>query len=289
MITRPLLLSSALALFLTACSTAQVTPPADEHAMHSMAPTSAALESGIESRLNESPRHQEWVDIQNGDKTIRTWVVYPQTDGQTPVVLLIHENRGLSDWVRAMADQVAEAGYIAVAPDLLSGYGEDRMSTAEFPNDDARTQAIGQLETADVQSDLLAVAAWTKTIPASNGKLASAGFCWGGGQSFQLATESKDLSMALVFYGTGPADANAYPAINAPVIGFYGGEDGRVNATIDATRTQMASTGKTYDYEIYEGAGHAFMRLGEDPAGSPANIAARAAAWERMKATLANM
>lgn len=237
-------------------------------------------------RLNDSPRHGEWVEVNNNGKTIHTWVVYPETSEQTPVVILIHENRGLNDWARGMADQVAEAGYIAVAPDLLSEFSDQYSRTSDFPNEDAARTALGELKPEDVQSDLQAVADWAKTIPASNGKLVSAGFCWGGAQSFALATNSDDLAATLVFYGTGPEDASAYQNVSSPVFGFYGGADERVNATIDESEQAMESAGKEYDYVIYDGAGHAFMRSGEDPSGDPANIAARNAAWERMKEIL---
>ncbi|MBP9773340.1 MAG: dienelactone hydrolase family protein [Candidatus Peribacteraceae bacterium] len=241
------------------------------------------------NRLSDSPRHQEWVEIQNNGKTIYAWVVYPQTSEKRPVVLLIHENKGLNDWARSMADQVAEAGYIAVAPDLLSGFSDTTKRTSDFATPDDATKAISQLKPDAVSSDLQAVTTWTKSIPASNGKLVSAGFCWGGSQSFQLASTNKDLAAALVFYGTGPTDKATYSKISTPVFGFYGGADARVNATIDQSKQYMADSDKKYDYKIYEGAGHAFMRLGEDPAGEPANIVARTAAWERMKEILSTL
>jgi carboxymethylenebutenolidase len=237
-------------------------------------------------RLNASPRHQEWVEVRNGDKTIYTWVVYPEMSMKRPVVILIHENRGLSDWVRGMADQVAEAGYIAVAPDLLSEFSETEKRTSDFADEDAARNAIAELDPEDVQADLQAVAEWAKMIPAGNGKLVSAGFCWGGAQSFQFAAGSDDLAAAMVFYGTGPEEEAAYANIAAPVFGFYGGDDARVNATIEESGEYMTAAGKKYDYVIYDGAGHAFMRLGEDPSGDPANVAARNAAWERMKMIL---
>ncbi len=240
-------------------------------------------------RLNASPRHQEWVDVKNGDKSIYTWVVYPETSEKRPVVILIHENKGLNDWARGMADQVAEAGYIAVAPDLLSGVSATMTRTSDFPSDDEATKAISQLDPKAVSSDLQAVADWAKTIEAGNGKLVSAGFCWGGARSFEFATERDDLSAALVFYGTGPTEKDAYDDISAPVFGFYGGADARVNATIDQSKQYMTAADKKYDVQIYDGAGHAFMRSGEDPSGDPANVAARNAAWERMKGILGTL
>jgi len=240
-------------------------------------------------RLNTSGRHQEWVEVKNGEKTVYTWVVYPEVSEKTAVVILIHENRGLNDWARSMADQVAEAGYIAVAPDLLSDFSATEKKTSDFANDDAARTALGTLNPEGVMSDLQAVADWAKTIPSANGKLVSAGFCWGGGKSFEFATKSDDLAVSMVFYGTGPTDASAYANISAPVFGFYGGADERVNATIPASEEAMNAAGKSFEYKIYEGAGHAFMSRGEDPNGEQANIDARKAALERMKEILSTL
>ncbi len=240
-------------------------------------------------RLSNSPRHQEWVEVKSGNKTIYTWVVYPIRDAQAPVVILIHENKGLNDWARGMADQVAEAGYIAVAPDLLSTMSTERMRTSDYPTADDATKAISQLKPEDVDSDLQAVVEWAKTIPSGNGKIATAGFCWGGGKSFRFAGKSDDLSAALVFYGTGPTEPADYKNISVPVFGFYGGADELVAATIPQSEKEMKDAGKTYDYQVYDGAAHAFMRLGEYPNGEAANITARNAAWERMKTILSSL
>lgn len=278
---KKLLASSAL--LLAACSPAA--PVVEDPSMHSE-PSSASASAGVEGRLNDSPRHQEWVTVQNGERDIRVFVVYPETSAKVPAILVIHENKGLNDWARGMADQLAEAGYIAVAPDLLSEFDATHADTASFPSDDERTKALMTLDPAQVTADLEAVGAWAKALPASNGKLASAGFCWGGSQSFNLAAKSDDLDMALVFYGTGPTSEASYADVSAPIYGFYAGNDERVNATIPMSTTEMAEAGKTYDIETYDGAGHAFMRSGEDPSGDPANVAARNAAWERMKRVL---
>ena len=284
---KKLTLSLSLIVLLSACSTAPAKPGMDDHAMSSEGSSMSADQ--FKERLTSSPRHQEWVDIKNGEKTIHTFVVYPQTSTPAPVVLLIHENRGLNDWARSMADEVAELGYIAVAPDLLSGYSAEYESTSDFPDDDARVKAISSLKPESVTSDLLSVVAWTKTIPSATKKIASAGFCWGGGQSFSLATNSTDLAAALVFYGPGPKDESAYAKITAPVFGFYGGADDRINATIPDSEAAMKKEGKTYDVVTYDDAGHAFMRLGEDPAGLQPNIDARNQAWERMKQILSTL
>lgn len=181
-----------------------------------------------------------------------------------------------------MADRVAEAGYIAVAPDLLSDFSAEQRRTSDFENEDAARTALSTLDPANVMADLQAVSDWTKTIPASNQKLVTAGFCWGGARAFQFATQRPDLAATMVFYGTGPEKPSSYTSISSPVFGFYGGADERVNATIDASKDAMSSAGKPYDVVLYDGAGHAFMRTGEDPQADPANIAARSASWERM-------
>lgn len=273
-------------LVLTAC-TPSATTPTDEHMNHSedmMMSSSMALD-----RLVNSPRHHEWVEVENDGKTVHTFVVYPERSTPAPVVVLIHENRGLNDWARSMADQVAEAGYIAVAPDLLSEFSAEYERTSDFPDEDAARTAIGQLDQTQVTSDINAVIAWAKTIPAASDTVAAAGFCWGGAQTFELATENDEIEAALVFYGTGPTDTTAYADIDVPVFGFYGGADERVNATIPDSEAAMTAAGKTYDYVVYDGAGHAFMRSGEDPTGDPANVSARNAAWDRMMEILSEL
>ena len=266
-------------------SSDQAMQGSSEHQDHS---EGSSVTAGTD-RLSNSPRHQEWVEVKNGDKTIYTWVVYPEISEKRPVVILIHENKGLNAWELGSADHVAEAGYIAVAPDLLSGFSDTMMRTSDFPAADDATKAISQLKPESVMADLKAVADWTKTIPAANGKLVSAGFCWGGGQSFRFASERKDLAAALVFYGTGPTEQSVYEKISPPVFGFYGGADARVNATLAQSEPVMTAADKEAEYAPYDGAGHAFMRSGEDPAGDPANVAARNAAWERMKQILSTL
>jgi carboxymethylenebutenolidase len=204
-------------------------------------------------------------------------------------VIVIHENRGLTDWARGVADQLAEAGYIALAPDLLSGAGPQGGRTKDFASDDAAREAIYKLTPEGVTRDLDAVAAYARQLPASNGKLAVAGFCWGGGQAFRYATHNKDVDAAFVFYGAFEHTRDQLAALAAPVYGFYAGNDERIGATVPATTALMRELGKTYEPVTYEGAAHAFMRGGEDPQGSEADRKARAAAWERWKALLAKL
>jgi carboxymethylenebutenolidase len=236
-------------------------------------------------RIAKSPRHSEWVTVKYDARSVDTLVVYPESKDKRPVVLVIHEIFGLSDWAQELADELAAAGYIAVAPDLLSGMGPNGGRTNTFAAG-AVTEAVSKLPPDQVTADLNAAADYAKKLPASNGKLYVVGFCWGGGQSFRFATNRGDLSAAFVFYGP-PPDAAAMAKINAPVYGFYAGNDARIDATIPATVDAMKAAGKTYEPVTYDGAGHGFMRAGEAPDASPANAKAREDSWTRWKALLA--
>jgi carboxymethylenebutenolidase len=249
-----------------------------------VAALSISAQDWARQRIEESPRHREWVTIKHDGRSVETFVVYPESKQKTPVVLVIHEIFGLSDWAKEVADEIAEAGYIAIAPDLLSGMGPHGGRTTDFPEGEV-TEAVSHLSPDQVTADLNAVADHALKLPASNGKLFVAGFCWGGGQTFRFATNRSDLSAAFVFYGP-PPEKQAMARIKAPVYGFYGGNDARIDATIPATKDQMKESGKTYEPVIYEGAGHGFMRAGEAPDASEANRKARTDAWERWKKLL---
>jgi carboxymethylenebutenolidase len=246
----------------------------------------AAAQDWAKQSLAKSPRHQEWVQIKHGDRTVQAFVVYPEVSKKAPAVIVIHEIFGMSDWVQSVADQLAAAGYIAIAPDLLSGMAPNGGRTSDFADVDGVRQAISKLPPDQITADLNAVADYVKKLPASNGKLAVAGFCWGGGQSFRFATNRLDLSAAFVFYGTGPDEVSS---IKAPVYGFYAGNDARVGATVPKTSEQMKQAGKKYEPVTYDGAGHGFMRAGEDPAGTPENKKARDDAWKRWLSLLKGM
>ncbi len=237
--------------------------------------------------LEKSPRHGEWVAVKHDGRTVNAFVVYPEVKQKAPAVVIIHEIFGLTDWVRSVADQLAAEGYIAIAPDLLSGAGPKGGGTGDFASVDDVRQAISKLDPDTITADLNAVADYVRKLPAASGKVAVAGFCWGGGQSFRFATNRPDLSAAFVFYGGPPQN---FTTIQAPVYGFYAGNDARIDATIPATTEAMKTAGKKYDPVTYEGAGHGFMRAGEDPANTnPANKKARDEAWQRWKALLRAM
>jgi carboxymethylenebutenolidase len=251
--------------------------------------TPAFSQDWAKALLNKSPRHQEWVKVTHGSRTIDAFIVYPEVSHKAPVVLLIHEIFGLSDWARSMADDIAAMGYIVIAPDLLSGDGPNGGGTSAFPDQQAVMKAVSGLDPDTVNADLNAAADYALKLPAANGKLAVTGYCWGGGKSFLFATQRKDLSAAFVFYGPPPPTA-ALAGITAPVYGFYGGNDARISATVPDTKTAMAAAGKKYDPVIYDGAGHGFMRAGEDPANTnPANTTARNEALKRLESLLKGM
>jgi carboxymethylenebutenolidase len=276
-----------------------------------------SAQTWAKAALDKSPRHGEYVTLPeaNGRK-LQVWVVYPQVKEKAPVVVMIHEIFGQSDWARDMADEVAAAGYIVVEPDLLSGFGPTATAaspgtaststamdhghmqmgqggagaammpaqpggTAAFPDQGAVVKAVSSLPDAQVLADLDAAADYGKKLPSADGKLYVAGFCWGGGKSFLFATHRSDLSAAFVFYGP-PPPADAMKNITAPVYGFYAGNDARISATIPQTEADMKAAGKTYEPVTYDGAGHGFMRAGEAPDADAANSAARAQGFRRL-------
>jgi carboxymethylenebutenolidase len=225
------------------------------------------------ARVDTSPRHREWVNVKYGRRAVSSFIVYPQVKDKATAVVVIHEIFGMSDWVQLLADELAQAGYIAIAPDLLSGMGP-------FSDSNAVGKAIRDLPPDQITGDLNAVADYVSKLPAANGKVSVAGFCWGGTQAFRFATNRPTLAAAFVFYGSGP---DAVDTIKAPVYGFYAGNDARIGATVPKTQEQMQAAKKTYELVTYEGAGHGFMRAGEAPDASPANKKARDDAWTRWK------
>ena len=227
------------------------------------------IQDWAKQRLAKSPRHQEWVKVKNGNREVNSFVVYPEVNKKATAVVVIHEIFGMSDWVQQLTDELAEAGYIAIAPDLLSGMGPKGGGTSDFDSNSVR-QAIGNLPADQITADLNAVADYVSKLPAANGKVAVTGYCWGGGQSFLFATNRPTLKAAFVFYGPPPTladgktlDKEALGRIKVPVYGFYGGNDMRINATVPPTIEAMKELKKIYEPVTYEGAGHGFMRAGE--------------------------
>lgn len=267
----PVSLAIALALTFTtsvaAAATAPALPPGEEDA---------------KARLESSPRHGEYVDIPYNDTTkLRTWIVYPERKDKAGVVLLIHEIFGLSDWLRGVADQLAADGFVAVAPDLISGLGPGGGGTESVTSRDSVVALVRRLTPDESAARLAAVRKWIATIPAANGKVATMGFCWGGGRSFAAAATSPPLNAAVVYYGVAP-DSLTLPNVVAPVQGHYGGDDARVNATIEPAKKALAKKKTKYEAFLYDGAGHGFLRQ-QTGANSRegANLKAAQQAWPR--------
>jgi carboxymethylenebutenolidase len=259
---------------LASCSHAQ---EMGDHHHATPDPTTATAGVGetqdwAKQKLAQSPRHQEWVKVKNGTREVNSFVVYPEVKNKATAVVVIHEIFGMSDWVQSLTDQLAEAGYIAIAPDLLSGMGTNGGGTSELRAVDSNAvgKAIGSLPPDQITADLNAVADYVSKLPAANGKVVVAGYCWGGSQTFRFATNRSSLKAAFVFYGSAPAtgqtiDKDALGRITMPVYGFYAGNDARIGATVPPTVDAMKELKKTYDPVTYDGAGHGFMRAGDAP------------------------
>ena len=257
-------------------------------------PDSMENQDWAKQKLAKSPRHQEWVKVKNGNREVNSFVVYPENKNKATAVIVIHEIFGMSDWVQSLTDQLAEAGYVAIAPDLLSGMGPNGGGTSSLDRTTVG-QAIRDLPPDQITADLNAVADYISKVPASNGKVVVTGYCWGGGQSFRYATNNPNIKAAYVFYGPPPSAADGTPnkealaKITAPVYGFYAGNDARINATLPKTIEAMTELKKTFEPVTYEGAGHGFMRAGEAPDANEANKKARDDAWARWKKILAGI
>jgi len=228
------------------------------------------------SRLAASPRHGEWVMIRTGaSDSVRSWVVYPERSDRAPVVLVVHEIYGLTSWVRSVADQLAADGFIAIAPDLLTMQNIPADSVGD-PVAAAATAAIRALPRADIHRQLKAIAGYGMSLPSARPFYGIVGFCWGGSTAFLHAVEAPGLKASVVYYGSSPATAEL-GAVSAPVLGLYGGDDARVNATIAPADSAMKLLGKTYEPHIFAGAGHGFLRQQDGREG--ANLRASREAW----------
>lgn len=298
---RHLVLILAVLFSTVSCATAQHGNDTNhvDHSNSSAMPAEVSeTQDWAKQRLAKSPRHQEWVKVKNANREVNSFIVYPESKGNATAVIVIHEIFGMTDWVQSVADQLAEAGYIAIAPDLLSGMGPNNGGSSSFTDRNALGQAIRDLPPDQITADLNAVAGYVAKVTGANGKVVVSGFCWGGGQSFRYATNNPNIKAAFVFYGPTPmvtaegpdkgmVDKAALAKIKAPVYGFYAGNDARINAALPKTIEAMKELGKTFEPATYEGAGHGFMRAGEDPANTvEANKKARDEGWVRWKEIL---
>ena len=235
-------------------------------------------EARAKAALERSPRHHEWVDIAvpGRDAKVAAFVAYPERKDKAPVVVVIHEVYGLTDWIRAVADHLAADGFIAVAPDFLSGRGPGGGGTEKFASRDDVVKAVRSLEATEVAATLDAASRYGRSLPAAKQKFATIGFCWGGTRSFQYATSQPDLNAVVVYYGTSP-DLATLAGVRAPVLGLYGGDDARVTATVAPAEEKMKDLGMTFNAYTYPGAGHGFLRAQDGRDG--ANRAASEKAW----------
>jgi carboxymethylenebutenolidase len=238
-------------------------------------------------RIQTSPRHGEWakIDVPGLDRPMRAFVVYPEVKEKAPVVIVIFEIFGMTDWVRGVGDQLAADGFIAVVPDLLLGKGAGGGDSASFAKVEDVRAAVSGLTPGETKARLDAAHAFGKALPASSGKTATIGFCWGGKTSFLYATQQPDLAAAVVYYGASPE--SGYENIKAPVLGLYGENDERVNSTIPRAEAKMKELGKPYTAKKFEKAGHGFLRQQSGPKDAPgANGKASEAAWKETVAFL---
>ena len=248
--------NSLLIVFLAGWATAQnVAPPPDADA--------------AEAALKNSPRHGEFIfiDLPGGGK-MKTWVVYPERSTKAPVILVIHEIFGMTDWANSVADHLASQGFIAIAPDMIYGVEAEGNTISIVRNlpDEERVLRLN------------AAREYGMKLPAATGKVGSIGFCWGGYTSFLYAVNQPDLDAAVVCYGSSP-DTESLKNAKAPILGLYGGDDARVNTTIPAAEEELKKSGKSFEHEIYPGAGHGFFRQQKGRNG--ANMAAATKGWER--------
>jgi carboxymethylenebutenolidase len=247
-------------------------------AVVSVAVLTASAQDWAKARIDKSPRHLEYIKLKSGSREVDSFIAFPEVKDKATAVVVIHEIFGLSDWVRGVTDQLAEAGYIAIAPDLLTG------TRGANGSGEAR-QAIGSLPADQVTADLNAAVEYVSKLPACNGKVVVAGFCWGGRESFRFASNNKDLKASFVFYGDTPTEAEIQ-RIACPVYGFYAENDARITANVPKTVEKMKKAGRTFEPVIYEGAGHGFMRAGEAPDANAANKKAHDEGWKRLKELL---
>ncbi|MDQ2765983.1 MAG: dienelactone hydrolase family protein [Gemmatimonadota bacterium] len=289
----------AIAASLAGAACAPHSSAADDHAGHDSSPAAAttgssasheslqqasdlpAAEREAQARLAKSPRHGEWVMVKVGSDSVRAWVVYPQVSTKAPVVVVVHEIFGLTNWIRGVADQLAADGFIAIAPDLLTGKIAPNLDDSTLK---AQGPALIQtLDPAIVQRNLDAVAQYAMALPAAEKKYGIVGFCWGGGVSFAHdahAGTSPEFGASVVYYGV-PPKPELLPNVHAPVLGLYGGTDARIALTVPGTDSALKALGRTYAHTIFPGAAHGFLRAQLQPDGSimQANADATRQAW----------
>jgi len=198
--------------------------------------------------------HTEDVRIPVSGAELIAYLARPDGAGRHPGILALHENRGLVPHIRDCARRLATAGYVVLAPDLLSRRG----GTAAFPDQSDAITALGQADPDQNTRDLIAALDWLAGQPAvDRARLGVTGWCMGGGYTWRVTTQAGTrLRAAVPWYGPNPPSGVAN--IRAPVFAIYGALDQRINAGIDAIVREMASGGKPFEHKIYPNAQHAF-------------------------------
>lgn len=235
------------------------------------------------ARLAASPRHGEYamIPVEGGD-SVRAWVVYPERKTKAPVVVVIHEIFGLSPWIRAVADQLAADGFIAVAPDFLTGKPMPASpdQAASVPGAmDSITSMIRTLDNGQIVRRIGAAARYGTSLPAATSRWGVIGFCWGGTNAFLTAASFPTLSAAVPYYGAVQPAKMDLTRTKAPVLAFYGENDARVDATIPVADSTLRIAGARFEKIVFPGAGHGFLRQQSGQNG--ANAAATRQAWPR--------
>ena len=237
--------------------------------------------TSAQQQLSSSSRHGEWVIVKtSATDSVRAWLVYPERRNNAPVVVVVHEIFGLSNWVRSVADQLAADGFIAIAPDLMTMKNIPNDANGE-PERQAATTAIRTLDPVAYQRDIRKAAEFAMNLPAAAKKYGVVGYCWGGSAVFNHAIFYPDVNAVVSYYGTTPVSSDQLKArlnvIKAPVLGLYGENDARVNATIAPMDSAAKAHSITYQHHIFAGAGHGFLRAQDGANG--ANLKAAQEAW----------
>lgn len=210
------------------------------------------------TRRQEATTHGEWVAFANaaGD-SVRGYVAYPERAGRAPGIVIIHENRGLTDWEVSVADAYAAKGYVGLAVDLLASRYGSTQATA-----DSATRRIGTLTPAGVTADLHAAFDFLAALPATDStRIGTIGFCWGGQTVWRFVAAEPRLKAAVVCYGP-MVDTTLLATVGAPVLGVYGQNDGRVNNALPTVARLMHALGKSFVADSYAGTGHGFLKPG---------------------------
>ncbi|MBI2422251.1 MAG: dienelactone hydrolase family protein [Candidatus Hydrogenedentes bacterium] len=244
--------------------------------------TPTARATTFSEQLDASPRHQEWVDVPYAEgKTVRAYVVHPERKDAGDSIVIIHDIRGMSDWIRVVTDRLAAAGFVAIVPDLLTGKGPDGGNTESFKDGSAVGEAIRALDADEITQRLQGCVKYVRDLPSTTDTVSVGGFCWGGSETFRYATNDNTLKAAFVYYGSAPEDTATLKSISCPVYGFYGENDNRINAGLDATTKAMSEAGKKYEPVIYAGMGHGFLKSGMEAEADETAKQRVSEAWER--------